>query len=140
MTGRTSSSSKLPGRHECDLLRDVCRGISCSVKGYSYVSCRRVLQSKRPGTLSGEDQVTHIEEGFDFLGQNVRKYNGKPLIRPSRKNVSAFLDKVRRLIKANKQAKSGSLIALLNPIIRGWTYYHRHVASSAMFSKVSSAI
>ncbi len=85
-------------------------------------------------------RITHIEEGFDFLGQNVRKYNGKLLIKPSRKNVRAFLDKVRSVIKANKQAKTGSLIALLNPIIRGWTYYHRHVTSSATFSKVDSAI
>src|SRR6266404_2708601 len=72
--------------------------------------------------LSAEKtRITHIEEGFDFLGQNVRKYNGKLLITPSRKNVRAFLDKVRRLIKANKQATAGGLIALLNPVIRGWT-------------------
>ena len=32
-------------------------------------------------------RITHIEEGFDFLGQNVRKYNGKLLIKPSKKNV-----------------------------------------------------
>lgn len=85
-------------------------------------------------------RITHIEEGFDFLGQNVRKYDGKLLIRPSRKNVRAFLDKVRGIIKTNKQAKAGNLIALFNPVVRGWAYYHRHVASSAMFSKVDSAI
>jgi RNA-directed DNA polymerase len=85
-------------------------------------------------------RITHIEEGFDFLGQNVRKYSGKLLIRPSRKNVRAFLDKVRGLIKSNKQTKAGTLIALLNPVIRGWAYYHRHVTSSSTFSKVDSAI
>ncbi len=85
-------------------------------------------------------RITHIEEGFDFLGQNVRKYNGKLLIKPSGKNVRAFLDKVRGIIKANKQAKTGTLIALLNPVIRGWAYYHRHVVSSATFSKTDSAI
>lgn len=85
-------------------------------------------------------RITHIEEGFDFLGQNVRKYSGKLLIRPSRKNVRAFLDKVRGLIKSNKQTKAATLIALLNPVIRGWAYYHRHVASSSTFSKVDSAI
>jgi RNA-directed DNA polymerase len=85
-------------------------------------------------------RITHIEEGFDFLGQNVRKYNGKLLIKPSRKNVKAFLDKVRRVIKGNKQATTAGLIALLNPIIRGWAYYHRHVPSSATFRKVDSAI
>jgi len=85
-------------------------------------------------------RITHIDEGFDFLGQNVRKYNGTLLIKPSRKKVCALLDNVRRVIKANKQAKPGSLIALLNPIIRGWTFYHRYVASKATFSKVDSAI
>jgi hypothetical protein len=35
--------------------------------------------------------VTHIDTGFDFLGQNVRKYDGKLLITPSKKNVAAFL-------------------------------------------------
>lgn len=85
-------------------------------------------------------KITHIEEGFDFLGQNVRKYNGKLLIKPSRKNVRAFLDKVRGVIKANKQATTAGLIALLNPIIRGWAHYHRHVVSSATFCEVDSAI
>lgn len=85
-------------------------------------------------------RITHIEEGFDFLGQNVRKYNGKLLIKPSRKNVRAFLGKVRGVIKTNKQATTGGLIAQLNPIIRGWAHYHRHVVSSATFCKVDSAI
>src|SRR5437868_14531826 len=85
-------------------------------------------------------RITHIEEGFDFLGQNVRKYNGKLLIKPSRKSVKNFLAKVRTVIKANKQATAGALIAMLNPMIRGWTYYYRHVASSAAFSRVDWAI
>ena len=29
-------------------------------------------------------KLTRIDEGFDFLGQNVRKYNGKLLIKPSK--------------------------------------------------------
>jgi RNA-directed DNA polymerase len=85
-------------------------------------------------------RITHIEEGFDFLGQNVRKYNGKLLIRPSSKGVRSLLDKVRGIIKSNRQAKTGNLIALLNPVVRGWAYHHRHVASSSTFSKVDSAI
>jgi len=36
--------------------------------------------------------ITHVEHGFDFLGQNVRRYpNGKLLIKPSQKNVGTFL-------------------------------------------------
>lgn len=84
--------------------------------------------------------ITHIEDGFDFLGQTVRKYNGKMLIKPSRKNIQTFLGKVRALIKAQKQAPAGVLIAQLNPIIRGWAQYHRHVVSKRCFQTVDRAI
>jgi RNA-directed DNA polymerase len=84
--------------------------------------------------------LTHIEDGFDFLGQNVRKYQGKLLIKPAQKNVKAFLEKVRTTIKANQQATAGHLIAQLNPAIRGWAYYHRHVVSKETFSRVDHEI
>jgi len=33
-------------------------------------------------TLSADKtHITHINEGFDFLGQNLRKYDGKPLVK-----------------------------------------------------------
>lgn len=85
-------------------------------------------------------KITHIEAGFDFLGQNVRKYNGKLLIKPSKKNVKAFLDKVRNLINANPQTGAGNLVVQLNPVIRGWANYHRHKVSKRTFSKVDNAI
>ena len=84
--------------------------------------------------------ITHIEDGFDFLGQNVRKYNGVLLIRPSKKNVKACLEKVRKVVKANQSLSAGKLVLLLNPIIRGWAQYHRHVASKSTFSFVDHAI
>lgn len=88
--------------------------------------------------------ITHIEGGFDFLGQHVRKYKAgkrrKLLITPSNKNVKAFLDKVRGVIKANKAMEAGKLISILNPIIRGWANYHRHVVSKAIFNSVDDAI
>ena len=86
-------------------------------------------------------RITHIKDGFDFLGQYVRKYNdGKTIIKPSRKNVSSFLAKIRGIIKKNKQARPGHLIAQFNPVIRGWAYYHRHVSSKQTFTKVDHAI
>ena len=71
-------------------------------------------------TLSEEKtRITNSSEGFDFLGQNVRKYPGKPIIKPSKANVKAFLKKTRDLITSNKQATITGLIGLLNPVIRG---------------------
>jgi RNA-directed DNA polymerase len=85
--------------------------------------------------------ITHITNGFDFLGQNIRKYkDGKVLIKPSKKNVKTFLAKIRKLIKENAQATAGNLIVQLNPKIRGWANYHRHVSSKQTFVKVDDAI
>lgn len=84
--------------------------------------------------------ITHINNGFDFLGQNLRKYKGKLLTKPSHKNVKEFLNQVRILIKGNAQATAGNLIAQLNPIIRGWANFHCHVASKSTFVKVDHAI
>jgi RNA-directed DNA polymerase len=73
-------------------------------------------------------------KGFDFLGQNVRKYpNGKLLIKPSKKNIKAFLDGFRGNLKAALGMSAVDLINWLNPKIRGWPNYHRHVVSSRVF-------
>jgi len=84
--------------------------------------------------------ITHIEDGIDFLGQNLRKYNGKLLIMPSKKNIHTFLEGIRKVIRENKQATAGNLIAQLNPKIRGWANYHRHVVSKEIYAKVDHAI
>ena len=85
-------------------------------------------------------KITHIEDGFNFLGQNVRKYNGKVLIKPSAKNVATFLNKVREVVKGQAQVTAGNLIGQLNPMIRGWANYHRHVSSKQTFVKIDHAI
>lgn len=85
-------------------------------------------------------RITHIEDGFDFLGQHIRKYAGKLIIKPARKNVAAFLGHIREIVKANKQATAGHLIVQLNPVIRGWANYHRHVVSKVTFINVDTAI
>jgi RNA-directed DNA polymerase len=85
-------------------------------------------------------RITHISQGFDFLGQNVRKYAGKLLITPAKKSVKAFLDKVREIVKGNKGTTQANLLLVLNPLIRGWAMYHRHVVSKSRFSWVDQQI
>jgi RNA-directed DNA polymerase len=92
-------------------------------------------------TLSPEKtKIVHIEEGFDFLGWNVRKYDGKLLIKPAKKNVKAFLQKVRRVIKQAKTAKQEKVIEKLNSIIRGWANYHQNQVAKETFYKVDHVI
>jgi RNA-directed DNA polymerase len=85
-------------------------------------------------------RVTHIDQGFDFLGWNFRKYSGTLLIKPSRKNVQAFYDKVKGIVKANKTVKQAELIKLLNPVLRGWAQYHHPVVAKETFSRLDSLI
>jgi RNA-directed DNA polymerase len=103
--------------------------------------CVEVFLAERGLQLSQEKtKITHISEGFDFLGQNVRKYRGKLLIKPSAKNVKAFLDSVRETIRVNRSVKQETLINLLNPKIRGWANYHRHVVAKKTYNKVDNHI
>ena len=85
-------------------------------------------------------KVTHIKDGFDFLGWNIRKYHDKLLMKPSKANVKAHLDKIREVIKGNKSAKQANLIRLLNPVLRGWANYHRHVVAKETFGRVDASV
>jgi len=97
--------------------------------------------AKRGLSLSPEKtRVVHIDAGFDFLGWNFRKYDDRLFIKPSMKNVKAFLRKVRQIIKGAKQAKQENLIRKLNPVIRGWANYHRQVVAKETFSRVDMEI
>jgi RNA-directed DNA polymerase len=85
--------------------------------------------------------ITHIDDGFDFLGQNVRRYGTKLLLKPSRKNVRAFLAKIDDLIQHDGgHLTAGDLILRLNPMIRGWALYHRQASSKRTFASVDDVI
>ncbi|MGH8290937.1 MAG: reverse transcriptase domain-containing protein [Steroidobacteraceae bacterium] len=103
--------------------------------------CVEAFLAERGLQLSQEKTtITHISGGFNFLGQNVREYGGKLLIKPSAKNVKAFLDSVRETIRVNRSVKQETLIDLLNPKIRGWANYHRHVVATRTYSAVDAHI
>ncbi len=88
-------------------------------------------------TLSDEKtRTTHIDDGFDFLGFNHRKYKGKLLIKPSKTNVLSFLSNLRRLIKTHATIPVNNLIKMINPKIRGWANYYRHCVAKRVFGYV----
>jgi len=93
--------------------------------------------AQRGLTLSEEKTlITHISNGFDFLGFNIRKYNGKLLIKPSKKSQKKIMEKLHEVIFSNKSASQCSLIEKLNPVITGWGNYFRHAVSKEVFAKI----
>lgn len=85
-------------------------------------------------------RITHINEGFEFLGFNIRKYKGKLLIKPSKKSIKTFLDNIRETIKTNLAMKTEDLIRILHPKLIGWTNQYRSVVAKSTFSYIDSEI
>ena len=83
-------------------------------------------------------RITRIEDGVEFLGQHLRKYNGKLLIKPSREAVQSLQGKLREILRTFQTGPVEAMIGTLNATIRGWANFHRHVASSATFEDVDT--
>jgi len=85
-------------------------------------------------------RIMHIQDGFDFLGQNIRKYGQKLLIKPQKGAIRDLLDKTKAIIKSHRGKETYGMIQQLNPVIRGWCNYHRHVVASEAFARVDHHI
>jgi len=85
-------------------------------------------------------KITHIDDGFDFLGWNFRQYNGKLLIKPSKKSIKRLNEKVGTLIRKAAAWTQDNLIMKINPIIRGWANYHRHAISKQIFENQDNTL
>ena len=84
--------------------------------------------------------VTHISDGFTFLGWNFRKYKGKLLTKPSKESQKSIIRIIHDVLHKARAWSQDDLIRMLNPIIRGWAQYHNHAISSAVFSKLDHVI
>lgn len=85
-------------------------------------------------------KFVHIEQGFDYLGFNVRQYHGKTIIKPEKQKVLDKLHQIRTWLKKNLNASQTAVISYLNPIIRGFSNYYRTVCSKQVLSYFDSEI
>ncbi|MBC8233579.1 HNH endonuclease [bacterium] len=103
-------------------------------------------------TLSEEKtKITHISDGIDFLGFNIRKYYGESpkskyhaigilLIKPQKEKVLKVTRKIRETLDSNKTAKQDTIIRMLNPIIQGYGMYNRFVVSKQIFHSIDHTV
>lgn len=96
---------------------------------------KNFLQERGLELSSEKTKVTYIQQGF-----NIRKYDNKLFIKPSRKNVGSFLEEIKQYIESNPAAQTNELIRKLNSKIRGWANYHRHVVAKRIFQQVDHVI
>src|ERR1019366_7405099 len=90
------------------------------------------------GLAFNEDKtrVVTLDEGFDFLGFNVRRYHGKLLIKPSKAAVRRIRKRLATELRSLRGANAQAVIKRLNPIIRGWAAYYRTQVTSETFGKL----
>ncbi|MEU0896776.1 group II intron reverse transcriptase/maturase [Streptomyces massasporeus] len=86
-------------------------------------------------------RITHVNEGFDFLGFNIRRTgDGKCIIQPSKDAVRKIREKLRTEVKALHGANAAEVVRKLTPIVRGWATYYRGGVSSATFSALDEYV
>lgn len=85
-------------------------------------------------------QIVHIGEGFDFLGANMRKYDGKFRRRPTKAGIKELTRKTRDLLRRHRGSKTDVMLRQLNNILRGWAYQFRHLAAARSFGHIDHCI
>lgn len=87
--------------------------------------------------------LTHIDEGFDFLGWRIQRRRKKGTsgqrrvyTYPSKKSVASIINKIRLLTRKNMHRTFAELLLRLNQALRGWCAYFRHGVSKRTFSYV----
>jgi RNA-directed DNA polymerase len=80
-------------------------------------------------------RIVHVDEGFDFLGFTVRRYQGVVLTKPQKEKLVRHLRTIHDYLRQHRQATPSQIIGDLAPLIRGWTNYYRHGASKHAFHR-----
>jgi RNA-directed DNA polymerase len=90
------------------------------------------------GLVFNEDktQITHLDQGVDFLGFSIRRYRGKLLNKPSADAMRRIRKRLSDEMRALRGANADAVIRTLNPIIAGWAAYYRIGVSSRAFQSL----
>ena len=80
--------------------------------------------------------ITHIRDGFDFLGKTLRKFGTQLIVQPSKAAAKSVREKLGTLLTQSRSVAYDVLLGKLNRLLRGWGNYHRFGSSSRVFSKV----
>jgi RNA-directed DNA polymerase len=98
------------------------------------------LSSRGLEISTEKTRVVHIDDGFNFLGFNLRQYNGKLLIKPQKEKVLAFCKKIKATLSNMKARTQEDVIKELNLLLRGFANYYRGAVSKEIFSYIENRV
>ncbi len=112
--------------------------VTCSNSEYLEREIKPLISkflAERGLELSQEKtKITHIQQGFDFLGFNVRKYKQKCLTKPKKDAVKSIFTSISECVTNHKAISQKDLIRMIAPKIRGWANFFRQSAAKQTFS------
>src|SRR6266545_8382768 len=133
--GDTKASSPVLVRYADDLV------VLCRSQEQAQQIKARLAEWLTPRGLAfneGKTKIVHLSQGFDFLGFNVRRYDRKLLIKPSKAAIRRVRERLAAEMRTLRGSNAMAVIAKLNPIIRGWAAYYRGVVSSRLFDSLDA--
>ncbi|MFI0418149.1 group II intron maturase-specific domain-containing protein [Spongiactinospora sp. 9N601] len=83
-------------------------------------------------------RITHLDQGVDFLGFEIRRFRGKLLTKPSKDALRRIRKRLSQEVAALRGANADALIAKLNPIVKGWAAYYRIGVSKRAFGALDA--
>jgi RNA-directed DNA polymerase len=128
---KTEPSSPVLVRYADDLLA------LCHSRAQAEQVKARLVDWLAPRGLAfneAKTQVTHLDQGVDFLGFNIRRYRNKLLTKPSKNAMRRIRKRLSAEIKALRGSNADAVINRLNPIVVGWSAYYRIGVSKRAFT------
>ena len=108
--------------------------------GSVLILIKQWLSNKGLKISDEKTRIVHINDGFNFLGFNLRHFNGKLLIKPQKEKVFAFCKKIGQTLSLMKAGTQQEVIGKLNPLLRGFANYYRGVVSKQTFSYIKNRV
>jgi len=98
----------------------------------------RWLEPRGLAFNEAKTRITHLDQGVDFLGFEIRRYRGKLLTKPSKDALRRIRKRLTEEVTALRGANADAVIARLNPIITGWAAYYRIGVSKRAFNTLDA--
>jgi RNA-directed DNA polymerase len=134
--GKTMAHCPVVIRYADDLL-----ALCHSREQAEQVKTRLVEWLAPRGLVFNEDktQITHLDQGVDFLGFTIRRFpNGKLLTKPSNEAMRRIRKRLSTEMRALRGSNADTVVAKINPIVRGWAAYYRIGVSKRAFAALDA--
>ena len=111
------------------------------LEGYVIPRLAEFLAGRGLELSEAKTRTVHIDDGFDFLGFNLRHFpNGKLLVRPQKEKVALHRRRLSAFFRGNRQMPTAEVIKQLSPVIRGWCNYYRYAVAKRTFANLDHHI